>query len=193
MMRRHFLFALVGLLGLLAACVPVDLSPSFIGDTEDPVGADYITIRYIKWGKEPVPSLLGGVAANTPEGFSAASEAQLQQIRKHSANYFGSYNGVKGMLFSKRMIDGYVAVLPMDNGSVRNADYNRYTFTDEQVADGIFLPVNDGLQGFYWGKVDGPYFYYLEFGMNVFKVSRCTQTSSPRIFRINGGILTVKN
>lgn len=183
-MKKYLFLILLGLMAVACGRIGQD-GPD--GDTE------CISIRGINWAREPVVSMLAGVEENCPVGFSAPTEAQLQQIYKHGMNYFGTYNGVKGMLFSRSDIPGYVAVLPMDGGGVRNADYNRYTFTDAQVADGVFLPVNDGLQGFYWGMRDGPYYFYLEFGMNVFKVERCTQVSQPRLFTIKGGFLPVKN
>jgi hypothetical protein len=107
--------------------------------------------------------------------------------------YYGTYNGVRGILFSAVGIDGFMPATVASDGKVRSADYNRYTFTDEHLAHAVFLPVNDGWDGYYWGDYEDGYYYFLHFSMIEMKVQRRTFASGDRVFTILGGLLPVKN
>lgn len=186
-MNRILCFAIVGLLAL-TACSRKETNPQ-VGEE----GEDYITLHYIKWARQPVTCYLGGAGESAPKGFSAPSENQLNKLISITPKYYGTYNGVKGVLFSSVYIDEFVPASLADDGKVRSADYNRYTFTDEHLAHAVFLPVNDGWDGYYWGNYDSGYYIYLHFSMIEMKVSRTPFSSGSRVFTILGGMLPVKN
>ena len=187
-MKRLLYIALIGLLAL-SSCSRLQNDTQEVGEE----GEDYITLHYVKWARQPVVCYLGGAGESAPEGFSAPNSDQLNKLMNVYAKYYGTYNGNKGILFSAVAIDGFVEASLASDGKVGSADYNRYTFTDEHLAHAVFLPVNDGWDGYYWGDYEGGYYYYLHFSMIEMKVKRCTFSSGDRAFTILGGMLPVKN
>ena len=187
-MKRILCIALVGLLAL-SSCSRLPNDTPVIGEE----GEDYITLHYVKWARQPVVCYLGGAGESAPEGFSAPSADQLNKLMNVYTKYYGTYNGVKGVLFSAVAIDGFVESLLASDGKVSSADYNRYTFTDEHLAHAVFLPVNDGWDGYYWGDYEDGYYYYFHFSMIEMSVQRRTFASGDRAFTILGGMLPVKN
>ena len=190
LMKRILCLAITGLLAVAACSKPnADTPTPVVGEG----GSDFITINYVKWARQPVVCYLGGAGESAPEGFSAPSEDQLKRLMNATCKYYGSYNGVKGILFSAQHIDGFNESSFSSDGTVHGADYNRYTFTDEHLTHGVFLPVNDGWDGYYWGNYDGGYYYYFHFSMIKMEVSRDPFSSGSRVFTILGGMLPVKN
>lgn len=185
-MKRIFILAMMCLFAL-AACSRIQ------NDVNEEEGENYITLHYVKWARQPVTCYLGGAGESAPEGFSAPSADQLNKLMNVHTKYYGTYNNVKGVLFSAVYIDGFVEASLADDGKVSSADYNRYTFTDEHLAHAVFLPVNDGWDGYYWGDYEEGYYYYFHFSMIEMKVKRCTFASGDRAFTIQGGMLPVKN
>ena len=187
-MKRILCIALMGLLALSSCSRLPNNTP---GSGEE--GDDYITLDGVKWARQPVICYLGVAGESVPEGFSAPNADQLNKLMNVYTKYYGNYNGVKGILFSAVSIDGFVEASVARDGKVSSADYNRYTFTDEHLAHAVFLPVNDGWDGYYWGDCEGGYYYYLHFSMIEMTIKRCTFSSGDRAFTILGGLLPVKN
>ena len=187
-LKRIFCLVLMCLMTLLS-CSRLPNDTPVIGEE----GADFITLRYVKWARKPVVCYLGGAGESAPEGFSAPNADQLNKLMNVYNKYYGTYNGVKGILFSAVGIDGLTPATLASDGKVRSADYNRYTFTDEHLAHAVFLPVNDGWDGYYWGDYEGGYYYFLHFSMIEMTVQRRTFASGDRAFTILGGMLPVKN
>ena len=156
-------------------------------------GEDFITLHNVKWARQPVTCYLGGAGESAPKGFSAPSSDQLNKLMNVYTKYYGNYNGVKGVLFSAVGIDGFVEANLASDGKVSGADYNKYTFTDEHLAHAVFLPVNDGWDGYYWGDYEDGHYYYFHFSMIEMTVQRRTFASGDRVFTILGGMLPVKN
>lgn len=71
-------------------------------------GDDFITLHNVKWARQPVTCYLGGAGGSAPKGFSAPSSDQLNKLMNVYTKYYGSYNGVKGVLFSAVGIDGFI-------------------------------------------------------------------------------------
>ncbi len=186
-MRRIFSLALMCLF-TLAICSCRQNDPSI-----EEEGDDFITLHNVKWARQPVTCYLGGAGGSAPKGFSAPSSDQLNKLMNVYTKYYGSYNGVKGVLFSAVGIDGFIEANLASDGKVSGADYNKYTFTDEHLAHAVFLPVNDGWDGYYWGDYEGGYYYFFHFSMIEMKVKRCTFASGDRAFTILGGMLPVKD
>ena len=151
-------------------------------------GDDFITLHNVKWARQPVTCYLGGAGESAPKGFSAPSSDQLNKLMNVYTKYYGNYNGVKGVLFSAVGIDGSV-----EANRASGANYNKYTFTDEHLAHAVFLPVNDGWDGYYWGDYEDGHYYYFHFSMIEMTVQRRTFASGDRVFTILGGMLPVKN
>ena len=187
-MKRIFCLALMCLLTLLS-CSRFQNDTPVIGEEGD----DFITLRYVKWARQPVTCYLGGAGESAPEGFSAPNSDKLNKLMNVYNKYYGTYIGVKGILFSAVGIDGFVEARLASDGTVYSADYNRYQFTEEHLAHAVFLPVNDGWDGYYWGAYEEGYYYYLHFSMIEMTVQRRTFASGDRAFTILGGMLPVKN
>lgn len=158
-------------------------------------GDDYITLHYVKWARQPVTCRLGGAEESAPAGFSAPTADQLKKLISVDSKYYGSYKGIKGVLFSARDINGFVPAIVADDGRVHDADYNRYTFTDEHLAHAVFLPVNDGWDGYYWGNCDGIHYNYMHFSMIEMKTGSVVfgGGTGARLFTLEGGMLPVKD
>jgi hypothetical protein len=185
-MKKYFLLFAVVMVALATACEKKDISIQ--------EGEDYIVIKGIKWALKPVTSYLGDVEGAVPPGFSSPTLDQLKKLPQVSAMYYGHLSdGTKGVLFGNTFIGDYSYSSVGDDGTVRNADYNRYTFTDDDLKHGVFLPVNDGWDGYYWGKYDQGYYTYLHFSMIEMKTYMVPNMDAGRVLTILGGLLPVKN
>ena len=163
-----------------------------IVDPADPADADYITLGGVKWAKAPVATTWAAIETNTPSGFSVPAWDQLQKLIDLSTKYFGTYQGTNGILFSKAAIEGATAATVASDASVTGGDYTAIAFTDEQVGNGLFLPVNVGGEGYYWGQMSSGYYTFLYFSDSWMKVNWTAEADAEWLLQQTCGLIAVK-
>ena len=90
------------------------------------------------------------------------------------------------------VIEGATAATVASDYSVTGGNYAAIEFTDEQVGNGLFLPVNVGGEGYYWGQMSSGYYTLLYFSDSWMKVNWTAEADAEWLLQQTCGLIAVK-